>query len=537
METITSRDGTPIAYWSGGEGPPLVLVHGTAADHGRWRPVLQALEEHFTVYAIDRRGRGGSGDGDGYDMEREAEDIASVVDSLGESVNLLGHSFGGLLALEAALLTRNIRNLVLYDPGIEVAGAQIYPNEVIERMDALLGTGDRDGVVETTMREVAGLPPETVEHMRALPVWQARVAAAHTIPRELRAVKTYRFDPERIGNLAVPTLLMGGGESPTALRKAVGVVDEVLPDSRVVVMDGQGHAAMDTGTELFVAEILRFLTADTQQAPPRPRFATADLATGVRLHYAEQGDPNGDAVIFLHGYSDSWFSFSRVLPLLSPEYHAFALTGRGHGDSDKPECCFTVDDFAADLDAFMDAVGIEQATLVGHSGGTLIAARAALAYPRRVGRLALIGSAVMGAKNEVMVELGQVIRTLEDPVEPEFAREFQESTIYNPVPEEFLKTAISESLELPARIWRDYMEGVILAPDHAARFGEIDVPTLILWGEHDAMFPREEQVRLASTIPETTLEVYPETGHAVHWECPEQVVRDLETFMKDTHLG
>src|SRR5919112_48851 len=131
-------------------------------------------------------------------------------------------------------------------------------------------------------------------------------------------------------------------------------------------------------------------------------FATIQLATGVRLHYAERGDQVGEAIVFLHGYSDSWYSFSRVLPLLSPEYHAFALTQRGHGDSDKPECCYTLDDFAADVDAFMDAVGIEEATLVGASTGALFAQRAVLSYPQRVSRLALIGSAIMGANNEVM---------------------------------------------------------------------------------------------------------------------------------------
>jgi non-heme chloroperoxidase len=184
-------------------------------------------------------------------------------------------------------------------------------------------------------------------------------------------------------------------------------------------------------------------------------FATAHLATGPRLHYAEQGDPTGKAIIFLHGYSDSWFSFSLMLPLLSPEYHAFALTERGHGDSDKPQCCYTLEDFAADVDAFMDAVGIEEATLVGHSGGTLIAARVVLSYPQRVSRLALIGSAIMGANNEVMSELGEFVRALEDPVGPEFVREFQESTIYRPVPKEFVERVVSESLKLPARVWRD----------------------------------------------------------------------------------
>jgi pimeloyl-ACP methyl ester carboxylesterase len=236
-----------------------VLVHGTAADHGRWRPVLPAFERRFTVYAVDRRGRGGSGDSDAYAIDREFEDVAAVVDSLGESVTLLGHSYGALCALEAALLTRNMRRLVLYDPGIEVAGEGIYQHEVIERLEALLEAGDRDGVVATTMREVAGLPPETVEYMRSQPAWQARVDAAHTIPRELRAVKAYGFDPERFGDLGVPTLLLSGGDSPAALRKAGEAVDQALPDSRIVVMSGHGHAAMDTGTDLFTTEVIRFV--------------------------------------------------------------------------------------------------------------------------------------------------------------------------------------------------------------------------------------------------------------------------------------
>jgi non-heme chloroperoxidase len=244
------------------------------------------------------------------------------------------------------------------------------------------------------------------------------------------------------------------------------------------------------------------------------RFATTHLAAGVTLHYAERGEPTGEAIVFLHGYSDSWFSFSRVLPLLSPEYHAFALTQRGHGDSDKPECCYTPGDFAADVDAFMDAVGVEEATLVS--------------------RLVLI--APQTPAHEVLSGLLEEVRALEDPVPPEFAREFQESTIYHPVPQEFLDTAVSESLKLPARVWRDYLEqaGLSIDHDYVVELREIKAPTLILWGEQDALFPREEQERLAAAIPDATLKVYPETGHAVHWERPEQVVRDLEAFIKDT---
>lgn len=265
-------------------------------------------------------------------------------------------------------------------------------------------------------------------------------------------------------------------------------------------------------------------------------FATTPpLSTGVSLHYAERGDRRGEAILFLHGYSDSWFSFSRMLPLLSPEYHAFALTERGHGDSDKPECCYTLEDFAADVDAFMDAVGIEEATLVGASTGALFAQRVALSYPRRVSRLVLVGPQTPA--NEAISGLREEVRALEDPVPPEFVREFQESTIYQPVPQEFLDTVVSESLKLPARVWRDYLEQAVLSIDHdyVLPLREIDAPTLILWGEQDPLFPREEQERLAAAIPGATLKVYPETGHAVHWDRPEWVVRDLEEFMKDAH--
>src|ERR687896_769625 len=267
------------------------------------------------------------------------------------------------------------------------------------------------------------------------------------------------------------------------------------------------------------------------------QFATTPLSTGPRLHYAEQGDPTGEAIVFLHGYSDSWFSFSRVLPLLSSEYHAFALTQRGHGDSDKPQCCYTPEDFAADFDAFMDALGIEEATLVGASTGALFAQRVALSYPHRVDRLVLVGAqSPANEANEAVMGLQEEVRALEDPVPPEFVRAFQESTIYQPVPQEFLDTVVSESLKLPARVWRDYMEQAVLSIDHDYVFAlrEIDVPTLILWGEQDPLFPREEQERLAAAIPDATLKVYPETGHAVHWDRPEEFVRDLEEFMKDT---
>jgi pimeloyl-ACP methyl ester carboxylesterase len=258
-ETVTSKDGTTIAYWRSGEGPPLVLVHGTTADHSRWTPVMTAFERRFTVCAIDRRGRGGSGDPDDYAIGREFEDVAAVVDSLGEPAFLLGHSYGALCALEAALLTRNVRKLVLYEPPMDVSGEGINPPGIVDRLEAMLEAGERDEVVATMMGEVAGAPPAVVEYMRSLPAWQARVAAAHTIPRELRAPEAYQFDPERFRDLEVPTLLLIGGDSPATFEEAERAVAQALPSSRMLVLPGQGHVAMDTAPDLFTSEVLRFL--------------------------------------------------------------------------------------------------------------------------------------------------------------------------------------------------------------------------------------------------------------------------------------
>src|ERR671929_2082888 len=140
--------------------------------------------------------------------------------------------------------------------------------------------------------------------------------------------------------------------------------------------------------------------------PNGMKFSTTYLATDLQVHYAEQGNPTGAAVIFLHAYVDSWFSYSRVVPLLSAEYHAFAPDQRGHGDSDKPQCCYTADDYAADVDAFMDAVRVEKATLVGDSSGGLIAQRVALDQPHRVSRLVLLGSPPTLLNNVTVGELG-----------------------------------------------------------------------------------------------------------------------------------
>lgn len=257
MEKIRSKDGTPIAYERSGEGPSLVLVHGTgAADPTAWR-AFPALEKHFSVITVDRRGRGESGDSSTYAIEREFEDIAAVVDEIGEPVDLLGHSFGGLLALEAARLTRNVRKLVLYE-GTPIP-AEKFPEGIIDRLQALLDAGDREGVLTTHYRDNVGMSLDEIELLKSSPAWSARMASAHTVPRELRAIEQYEFDPERFKDMQTPTLLLLGSDSPQFIKDATETVDSALPNIQVVVMSGQQHIAMYTAPALFVREVQTFL--------------------------------------------------------------------------------------------------------------------------------------------------------------------------------------------------------------------------------------------------------------------------------------
>jgi pimeloyl-ACP methyl ester carboxylesterase len=262
MEIVTSNDGTPIAYRRSGSGAPLVLVHGTTADHTRWTSILPALERRFTVYAMDRRGRGESGDAEPYILDREFEDVAAVVDAARlkgarRGVALLGHSYGGLCALEAALRMPPDK-LILYEPAFRIEGIELYPPGTRERLQALLDRGDRDGLLVAFFRDVAGVPDSHLALMRAEPVWKARLANAHTVVREL-ADADYEFEAERFWGLAVPTLLLVGGDSPPSLTKPAERLAAALPNSRVAVMPGQGHVAMSTAPELFLREVLGFL--------------------------------------------------------------------------------------------------------------------------------------------------------------------------------------------------------------------------------------------------------------------------------------
>jgi pimeloyl-ACP methyl ester carboxylesterase len=263
MTRVASRDGTQIAWWTSGTGPPLVLVHGTPADHTRWRPLLPYLEPQVTVHALDRRGRGASGDAPAYDLAREYEDVAAVVDAVaaasGAPVDLYGHSHGGIVAFGAATLTSNLGRLVLYE-GWPVPNPEVYalPPGLEDRLEALLAAGDRDGVVEAVFRELVLVSDADMEAFKAAPSWPGRVAAAHTITREVRAETGARLDPAVAARITVPVLLVTGQQSSDPSTADIEAVAAALPDARIVV-SGQEHVADVLVPELFAEQLLAFL--------------------------------------------------------------------------------------------------------------------------------------------------------------------------------------------------------------------------------------------------------------------------------------
>jgi pimeloyl-ACP methyl ester carboxylesterase len=252
------KDGTSIAYKRSGTGPPLLLVHGAISDHRIWQQVSPALETHFTVYAIDRRTHGSSGPyPDNYTIECEFEDIAEFINAIGESVYLVGHSSGACYALFAALRTPNVHSLVLYEP----PPLQLPPPAVLERINAYEAQNDLVGLFTTFMDGIVRTPPETLERLQKNRLWQMWLSNAHTLPAELRSFAKYNLDPAQFTAFHKPTLLLYGSESPRYMRASTEKVAALLPNSRVAVLEGQGHGAMNSAPELFVGQIMQFLTA------------------------------------------------------------------------------------------------------------------------------------------------------------------------------------------------------------------------------------------------------------------------------------
>ena len=248
MDTVTSSDGTTIAFDRSGEGQPLIVVGGALSDQSAAAPLSALLVSRFTVVAYDRRGRGDSDDTPPYAVEREIDDLGAVIGVAGGEVFVFGHSSGGALALEGAIHGLPIARLALYEPPFIVDDSRPpVPRDYVDRVRELVAADRRGDAVEYFMTAAVGVPPELVAQMREMPMWPRMEALAHTIAYDGEVMDGHMWGAPLpaswVAPVTIPTLVMDGGASPDWARNSVRQLASILPNAQQRTLEGQDHGA------------------------------------------------------------------------------------------------------------------------------------------------------------------------------------------------------------------------------------------------------------------------------------------------------
>jgi pimeloyl-ACP methyl ester carboxylesterase len=248
MQTVTSKDGTRIAYDRYGSGPTVILIGG-ALSYRKFKKMEQLaklLAERCTVINYDRRGRGDSTEVKPFALEREIEDIAALVEAEGPA-SLWGWSSGGALALRAAGAGVEVERLSVYEVPFIVDPDQDRPTpDYGERLDELVAAGDRSGAVKHFMRNAMGVPAPFVAAMRVMPMWKGLQATALTLPYDWAALGKHTMygaplNAEEWASVRAPTLVVSGSKSPEVLRRGSRALAEVLPNAELRELEGVSH--------------------------------------------------------------------------------------------------------------------------------------------------------------------------------------------------------------------------------------------------------------------------------------------------------
>jgi pimeloyl-ACP methyl ester carboxylesterase len=241
MDTVTSRDGTVIAYDRLGDGPPVVLISGGSVDRTSNAGLAEQLADRHTVYNYDRRGRGDSGDTPPYAIEREIEDIAAVIEAAGGSAHLYGSSSGAGLGMHAAAAGLPLGKLALWEPPYSVNGRPDLPDDTASVYRELVESGRRGDAAEYFMAKVVGMPPEFVAQARQAPWWAQQEAIAHTLAYDATIMGDYTLPTAIAKAITVPTLIVVGGASFGFMAETADALAALIPNAERATLEGQAH--------------------------------------------------------------------------------------------------------------------------------------------------------------------------------------------------------------------------------------------------------------------------------------------------------
>lgn len=255
------------------------------------------------------------------------------------------------------------------------------------------------------------------------------------------------------------------------------------------------------------------------------------VSTGVTLEYVEQGNTNGTAVLFLHGFPDSWKSFEQVMQYLPGNLHVLSFSQRGFGGSSKPLSGYKISELAADVAAFVDALHLGQVIVAGHSMGSTVLQRFVLDYPEKVKAVVMMGAVSTFTDKKDLQDLGVWIANTQSDPDIDFVTDFQQGTIARPVSKPFFDSLIAESMKLPLVAWKGILKDMF-ATDYIQEMNKINKPALIVWGTEDKIALLKDQIAIQKAIRGSKFISYEGAGHSFHWEDPETFAHDLINFIK-----
>jgi pimeloyl-ACP methyl ester carboxylesterase len=241
LQTITSKDGTKLVAEVTGTGPAIVLLPGGSVDRGANAALAAVLSDGFTVWNLDRRGRGDSGDTLPYAVEREIEDVRAAIDAAGGHAHLYGSSSGAGLALEAAAAGANVDKLVLWEPPYSVDPDRRPPADSAEQLERMVAEGRRDDAATFFMVDMVRLPAEFAAFARTQPWWEGQLRLAHTLAYDARVMGDYSVPIETAARITAPTLILTGGASFDLFGPTAKTLVAAMPNARSEVLEGQEH--------------------------------------------------------------------------------------------------------------------------------------------------------------------------------------------------------------------------------------------------------------------------------------------------------